>query len=147
MIYRQMRHIYNQIVPCPIHVTESDEMFQNAGEKGMTTLIPMTPRADAANKRRGRGTYANDRPPILGTVGRENWTGSPAVVDDTKKATLSEHVHRLIHEQAMVNTDEYQSYNGVQRDRETVCHGAKEYARDDDGDGFCEMHCNTVEGM
>jgi transposase len=29
----------------------------------------------------------------------------------------------------------------------TVNHGEKEYARDDDGDGFCEVHCNTLEGL
>jgi len=29
----------------------------------------------------------------------------------------------------------------------TVCHGRSEYARDEDGDGFCEVHFNTVEGL
>jgi transposase len=29
----------------------------------------------------------------------------------------------------------------------TVCHSRREYARDDDGDGFCEVHCNTMEGI
>ncbi|MCU0428221.1 MAG: transposase [Candidatus Kapabacteria bacterium] len=29
----------------------------------------------------------------------------------------------------------------------TVNHSIKEYARDDDGDGFCEVHCNTLEGL
>ena len=28
-----------------------------------------------------------------------------------------------------------------------VNHGNKEYARDDDGDGFCEVHVNTMEGF
>jgi len=28
----------------------------------------------------------------------------------------------------------------------TVCHGRGEYARDEDGDGFCEVHVNTMEG-
>jgi transposase len=27
----------------------------------------------------------------------------------------------------------------------TVCHGRGEYARDEDGDGFCEVHVNTME--
>jgi hypothetical protein len=30
---------------------------------------------------------------------------------------------------------------------ETVNHSAGEYARDDDGDGFCEVHVNTMEGV
>ena len=29
----------------------------------------------------------------------------------------------------------------------TVCHARGEYARDDDGDGFCEVHVNTAEGL
>jgi len=45
-------------------------MFQNAGEKGSEHFDPADPPRSRANKRRGRGTFANDRPPILGTVGR-----------------------------------------------------------------------------
>jgi transposase len=29
----------------------------------------------------------------------------------------------------------------------TVNHSAGEYARDEDGDGFCEIHPNTMEGF
>src|SRR4051794_22655990 len=29
----------------------------------------------------------------------------------------------------------------------TVCHARREYARDEDGDGFCEVHVNTMEGV
>jgi transposase len=32
-------------------------------------------------------------------------------------------------------------------DHKTVCHGRGEYARDEDGDGFCEVHVNTIEGF
>src|SRR3954468_24143022 len=28
----------------------------------------------------------------------------------------------------------------------TVCHATGEYARDEDGDGFCGIHVNTIEG-
>ena len=28
-----------------------------------------------------------------------------------------------------------------------VCHSAGEYARDEDGDGFHEVHVNTMEGF
>src|SRR4051812_4318906 len=28
-----------------------------------------------------------------------------------------------------------------------VCHARGEYARDKDGDGFCEVHVNTAEGL
>ena len=28
-----------------------------------------------------------------------------------------------------------------------MCHAADEYARDEDSDGFCEVHVNTIEGL
>jgi len=47
-------------------------------------------------------------------------------------------------------TDESGAYNRIQqsgRNHSTVCHSAKEYARDDDGDGILEVHCNSCEGL
>ena len=35
---------------------------------------------------------------------------------------------------------------GVKLDK-TVCHARREYARDEDDDGFCEVHVNTMEGV
>ena len=29
----------------------------------------------------------------------------------------------------------------------TVCHGRGEYARNEDGDGFCKVHVNTMGGF
>ena len=29
----------------------------------------------------------------------------------------------------------------------TVCHSKCEFARDEDGNGFCEIHVNTIEGF
>lgn len=49
-----------------------------------------------------------------------------------------------------VYTDEYAIYNPLLEwgyEHKTVCHGAGEYARDDDKDGFCEVHVNTIEGF
>ena len=34
-----------------------------------------------------------------------------------------------------------------ERIHKTVCHSKGEYARDEDGDGFCEVHVNTQEGI
>ena len=47
-------------------------------------------------------------------------------------------------------TDEYTIYARLNEwgyIHKSVNHGAKEYARDDDGDGFCEVHVNTMEGF
>jgi transposase len=35
----------------------------------------------------------------------------------------------------------------VSRPHELRCHSTGEYARDEDGDGFCEVHVNTMEGF
>jgi hypothetical protein len=50
---------------------------------------------------------------------------------------------------ATVSTDEWQGYDRppeIGRSRSAVCHGAGEWARDDDGDGVREVHCNTLGG-
>lgn len=52
----------------------------------------------------------------------------------------------------MVHTDEWKGYNGlpqIQRGHQTVDHSGPKstWARDDDGDGVREVHCNTQEGI
>src|SRR5262249_49025290 len=49
-----------------------------------------------------------------------------------------------------VYTDEYSIYARLQTwgyDHKSINHGRGEFARDDDGDGFCEVHVNTMEGF
>jgi transposase len=117
------------------------------GKKGSEHLDPGDPPRVRANSRRGRGTYANDRPPIVGTVGRETGQVRLRVAWDTTGATLCDHVHRFTTADAHLYTDDNPSYNHVIRTHTTVCHSIHEYARDEDGDDFCEVHCNTAEGM
>src|SRR3954453_9922742 len=52
---------------------EADEMYQNAGEKGVPHLDPEDPPRRRANKLKGQGTMENDRPPVVGisTVWRD----------------------------------------------------------------------------
>ena len=52
-------------------------------------------------------------------------------------------------QRAHIHTDEYDIYARLPAwgyRHETVCHARGEYARDEDGDGFCEIHVNTMEG-
>ena len=53
-------------------VVEADEMYQNAGEKGILHPDPDDPPRRRGNKARGHGTWDTDRPPVLGIVGRES---------------------------------------------------------------------------
>jgi transposase-like protein len=117
------------------------------GKKGDEHFDPADPPRCRANKRRGRGTYANDRPPVLGTIGRDSGQVRLRVVSNTQGQTLREHVHQFTGEGTHVYTDEYDSYNPLQRGHSTVCHSAHEWARDDDRDDIREVHTNTIEGL
>lgn len=69
---------------------------------------------------------------------------------DVKQATIGPLVRRTIAVGSTVYTDEYDIYARLEEwgyGHETVCHAAGESARDDDGDGFGEVHVNTMEGF
>lgn len=111
---------------------------------------PDDPPRRRANKRPGHGTFANDRPPVFGMVGRESGQIRLWVIPDCSQATLLPLVAGLSREGAVVNTDDWSGYGGVAelgREHPVVKHGKKEYARDEDGDGHHEIHCNTMEGI
>ncbi len=115
---------------------------------------PADPPRRRANKRRGHGTWDGDRPPVLGVVGRETGQVRLAVVRRGTRAELEGPVLGQTRAGATVNTDEWRAYLHLPdagRGHATVCHnparpGGPEYARDDDGDGIREVHCNTMEG-
>lgn len=117
------------------------------GKKGELHPDPTDPPRVRANKKRGHGTYENDRPPIIGTVGRESGQVRFRVIHHTDRETLEAHVHRFTIKEASCYTDEWKAYNHIIRKHSTVAHGKKEWARDDDGDGIREVHINTAEGM
>lgn len=124
-------------------------MYQNAGEKGDPHRDPDDPPRRRANKFNGHGTYDNDRPPILGVIGRS--TGEvylPETHRSTRKA-LQPVVESVTQKDTTVMTDEWHAYDLLSttgRGHSTVNHLAKEWARDDDGDGVREVHTNTIEG-
>ena len=130
--------------------TESDEMYQNAGEKGYKHDDPGDPPRRRANNKPGRGTMDNDRPPILGVVGRESGQIRLVVCDNTQRATIQPQVEDSTQKDVTLYTDECSAYNRIAetgRSHAAVCHSQKEWARDDDGDGIREVHCNTMEGI
>ena len=117
------------------------------GKKGKPHRDPKDPPRRRANRRRGHGTYENDRPPILGIVGRESGQVRLRVVERTDREILHRYVHGFTLPGTRVYTDEWKSYNGIERGHQTVQHGKEEWARDEDGDGVREVHVNTTEGM
>ena len=117
------------------------------GKKGDEHFDPTAPPRCRANNRRGRGTSANDRPPIGGTVGRETGPVRLRVVHNTPGRTLRAQVHPFTGAGTQVYTDEYDSYNHLERPHATVTHGQSAWARDADGDGIREVHTNTCAGL
>ena len=72
------------------------------------------------------------------------------MLENVKQVTIGPLIRQTITEGSTVYTDEYDIYSRLTErgyGHETVCHAAGEYARDDDGDGFCEVHVNTLEGF
>ena len=69
---------------------------------------------------------------------------------NVKQVTIKPIIKSTVAIGTMVYTDEYSIYNSLTKwgyAHKTVCHSAGEYARDEDGDGFCEVHANTMEGF
>jgi transposase len=90
-----------------------------------------------------------DKPPILGLIQR----GGQVVlhmVANVQQTTIQPIIEATIAKGALLHTDEYGIYARLPAwgyQHQTVCHGRGEYARDEDGDGFCEVHVNTIEGF
>ena len=71
-----------------------------------------------------------------------------------RRSWAAELVHRTVLPAtgpgATVNTDEWSPYKELPRHgrgHASVSHNRGEYARDGDGDGVREVHCNTLEGI
>jgi hypothetical protein len=68
---------------------------------------------------------------------------------NVQQTTIQPIIEAVVAEGTRVHTDEYGVYARLPTwgyQHKTVCHGRGEYARDEDGDGFCEIHVNTMEG-
>jgi transposase len=69
---------------------------------------------------------------------------------NVQQATIRPVIGASVAAGALVHTDEYDIYGRLEEwgyEHKTVCHARGEYARDEDGDGFCEVHVNTMEGV
>jgi transposase len=121
--------------------------IRTLGKKSTPHRDPADPPRRRANKRKGHGTYANDRPPIISVVSRETGEHRFWVCDHANTRTCSALIAANVPPGgATLYTDEWQSYRDSHPSHATVRHGVREWARDDDGDGRREVHCNTCEG-
>ena len=119
-------------------------------KKAHFTLCQRTRRVGGPTKKKGLGTWWNDRPPIFGTIGRTNGQIRLEVLNNTTQEEVEAALQEHRGETGACYSDESKAYYRVGTallDHKTVCHSAKEWARDDDGDGIREVHTNTAEGL
>ena len=97
----------------------------------------------------GRGTLEKDKPPVLGLIQR----GGQVVLQmlpNVQQATIKPVITHAVAPGALfipMNTTSMPDFQPGVTGHKTVCHAHGEYARDEDGDGFCEVHVNTIEGF
>ena len=118
-----------------------------AGHKGQPDKVKKTnrkPRRRRLKGARGRGTLANEKPPIFGMIQRSGEI-MIRMLENVKQETIKPLILQTISAGTQIYTDEYAIYNRLEAwgfQHKTVNHSIGEYARDEDGDGFCEVHSN-----
>lgn len=72
------------------------------------------------------------------------------MLENVQQTTIQPLIEQFITPGTQIYTDEYDIYRRLPDwgfAHRTVCHSRGEYARDEDGDGFHEVHVNTAEGF
>ena len=83
-------------------------------------------------------------------VRNDDDTANVFEIDNVKQKTIEPLIKKRVAKGSTTCTDEYNIYARLQEwgyKHQTVNHGKGEYARDEDGDGFHEVHVNTIEGV
>ena len=131
---------------------ECDEAYVIAGHKGQPDVVKSKERQGRRRQlqgKAGRGTLEKERPPVFGMMQR----GGQVVINllaNVKQKTIEPLIKDTIIPGTLIYTDEYSIYARLHvwgYDHKRVNHGRGEFARDEDGDGFCEVHVNTMEGF
>ncbi len=131
---------------------ECDEVYVVAGHKGNPEAVARKGRSGRRNRLRGapgRGTLEKEKPPVFGMIQR---CGQVVIrmLANVQMVTIQPLIFETIERGSLVYTDEYNIYGRLEQwgyEHKSVNHGSGEYARDEDGDGFCEVHVNTMEGF
>src|SRR5262245_23257347 len=72
------------------------------------------------------------------------------MLENVQQRTIKPLIQATIAPGTCMYTDEYAIYHRLEQwgyAHESVCHSRGAYARDDDGDGFHDVHVNTMEGF
>ena len=127
-------------------------MYIIAGHKGLPAEVAKAGRKGRRRRlrgKRGRGTLAEDKPPVLGLLQR-NGEVAIQMLPNVQQVTIKPVITNTVALGSMFYTDEYDIYSRLEEwgyEHKSVNHSVGEYARDEDGDGFHEVHVNTMEGF
>lgn len=129
---------------------EADEVYIIAGHKGHPEIVAQEGRKGRRRRlkgKRGRGTLADEKPPVLGLIQRD---GEVVIrmLPNVQQVTIKP----VVAPGSLMYTDEYDIYNRLSDwgyEHKSVNHSAGDAkrARDEDGDGFHKVHVNTMEGF
>jgi transposase-like protein len=131
---------------------EFDEVYIIAGHKGDAALVRQQgrpPRRNRLKAKRGRGTLASEKPPVFGMIERHGLL-LIQMLPDVQQKTIQPIILSAVQKGSTVFTDEYNIYSKLEQwgyAHRTVNHSIAEFARDEDQDGFHEVHTNTLEGV
>jgi len=123
-----------------------------AGHQGQLEVVKNKGRPGRRRRRKGqggRGTLEKERPPVFGMIQR----GGQVVINllaNVQQKTIEPFITDTSDPGTRVYTDAYSMYARLCAwgyDHTSVNHGRGEFARDDDGDGVCEVHVNTMESF
>jgi len=92
---------------------------------------------------------AEEKPPVLGLIQR-NGEVFIQMMPNVQQVTIKPVITKVVKPGSLIYTDEYNIYARLTEwgfEHQTVNHSLGEYARDEDGDGFHEIHVNTMEGF
>ncbi len=131
---------------------EFDEVYLIAGHKGYPEAVKRAdrlPRRRRLKGARGRGTLENEKPPVFGMIER---SGDVVIhlCENVQQKTIQPLIESTVALGSLIYTDEYNIYSRLTAwgyEHKSVNHSSGEYARDEDGDGFHEVHVNTMEGF
>ena len=131
---------------------EADEVYVVAGHKGHPEIVRKLGRNGRPRRlkgARGRGTLDKEKPPIFGLLQRD---GDVVIqmLPNVQQATIRPVILSTVKPDSQLYTDEYNIYSRLVEwgyRHKTVNHSQGEYARDEDQDGFHEVHVNTLEGF
>ena len=127
-------------------------MYVVAGHKGNPEAVEAKGREGRRRRlkgARGRGTLEKEKPPVFGMVQR----GGEVILKmlpNVQQTTIQPIIEASVAKGSLIYTDEYNIYSRLPQwgfGHKTVNHSEGEYARDEDGDGFHEVHVNTIEGI